>query len=73
VGLGNLKGDKMDEEVKIGPYTQAITGAIIQFASAVSLAMNMRDRAVIEEMERVSADIFKQANEALNDAARNMQ
>ena len=68
----NMNSEQMNPE-KIGPYTQAITGAIIQFASAVSLAMNMRDRAVIEEMQSVCADIFRQAEEALNSDAINIQ
>lgn len=65
--------EEMADQVKIGPYTQRITSAMVVLGEAVALAMNMRDRPVIEEMERVTADIFRQANEALNSDPRNVQ
>ena len=63
----------LDKQKAIGPYTATITGAMVGLGQAVALAMNLRDRPVIEEMQRVCADIFEQAEEAMNSDTRNIQ
>ena len=51
----------------IPPYARTISTAMVLLGHAVELALNMRDRAVIQEMKVVCSEIFNQAEVALNE------
>ena len=55
------------------PYAKAISTAVVMLGQAVTLALNLRDRAVLDEMESVCADIFSQAKAALDGDVYNVQ
>ena len=72
-----MKGDEFmdfvdfDEETKAklerSLYAQAVVAAITHLGRTVELVMNLRDRTVLEEMRRTTADVFAQAEAALED------
>lgn len=65
--------DKINEELgKLPPYTRHITRAMIVLADAVSMATNLKDRPVLDEMKKEIDNIFKQANEIINEKAENV-
>lgn len=57
----------------MGPYAKEISTAMVVLGQAVELALNVRDTKVIEEMKKVSSEIFEQAERVLKDEKRNIQ
>ena len=57
----------------MGPYSTQISMSMVALAHGVELALNVRDRAVIDEMKAVALDIFEQAETALDGEVRNVQ
>ena len=60
------------QKLEASAYAQAVTGAILHLGKATEIALNLRDRAVIEEMEAVCSSMFSQAK-AILDEQRNVQ
>ena len=57
----------------IGPYARQMSTAMVVLAMAVEEVLNFRDAAVIAEMKSVCAEIFEQAEKALEDNSGNLQ
>ena len=56
----------------MGPYGRTVSTALVVLGHTIELALNMRDRAVIQEMKAVCLDIFSQAEAALDGEVRNV-
>ena len=54
-------------------YAKTISTAVVMLGEAVTIALNLRDRRVIEEMRTVCTDIFTQAQAALDNDVHNLQ
>ena len=71
--MDNIPEDLQNKLNLMGPYSVRICGALVGVGQAVEVALNMRDRAVIDEMKVVCGEIFEQAEMALNHDTRNVQ
>lgn len=57
----------------MGPYAGQISTIMVLLGQAVEMALNMRDKKVIDEMKAVCSEIFEQAERALKDEKQNLQ
>ena len=66
--------DSLKQELEnMPPYTRQISTSLVVLAHAIELALNVRDRRTLEEMECICTDIFSQARAALDGDACNIQ
>ena len=70
----STKEDELHKAVEVmPPYVRQISESMVILGEAVSLALNLRDHAVIQEMKNVCGEIFEQAEVVLQDNNRNVQ
>ena len=71
---GKMSEERLNQKLdSIPPYARQVSEAMVALGQAVELALNMKDRAVIKEMESICLEIFEAAKKALSDDIPNLQ
>jgi hypothetical protein len=65
--------EESQQQLKGSLYARTVTQAVMQLGQVVEIVINLRDVAVLDELERVTRDIFEQARAALDDEKGKVQ